>query len=149
MCSALLSVVPDSHTATIGHESACLRLTRGESGPGPSGRHELWSLTVQVEEGGLHATARVGLLDGVEPPLSDLFDDMAANWRGWHDAKEWAAYEGGLRLSCTHDGLGHVAVSIELVAPADGWVIHAVIPVEAGQLDQIASQVRQLVTISE
>jgi hypothetical protein len=37
-----------------------------------------------------------------EPPLTELFDELAANWRGWQGTKDWAGMEGGLTLSCVH-----------------------------------------------
>ena len=54
--------------------------------------------------------------------------------------KNWETYEGGLRLSCTSDRLGHIAVSVELYERSgqDGWFVQGDVPLEAGQLDQLA-----------
>ena len=48
----------------------------------------------------LRASTKVGIVWGVDASLSEFFDDVAKNWRGWKGAKKWEAYEGGLGLSC-------------------------------------------------
>ena len=137
-------------TVTIGHGGAFLRLSRGDAGPGDFGGRALWSLTVEVEDEGLKARTSVLLgPDRVEPPLSELFDEIAASWRGWHGTKDWDGMEGGLTLSCTHDGPGHIAINVELRhLSGAGWVVRTVVRVDAGQLDEIAAEVRRLLAVA-
>ena len=96
---------------------------------------------------GLQASARVWLSDALDPPLAAFFHDLAERWRGWDDARHWRAYEGGLALACTHDGLGHVALTVELrELSGDGWLAKGDVPVDAGQLDQVAHEVERFVS---
>jgi hypothetical protein len=76
-----------------------------------------------------------------EPPLSSIFEEISGGWRGWSGTKQWAAYEGGLELSFTHDGLGHVRMVVELrkAATPDGWCVRGVVPLDAGALDRYAT----------
>jgi hypothetical protein len=128
---------------TIGHSARVMTLTRARSGSDGFGGHEPWSLTVELEQEGLRSSAEVWL--GPVPPLSNLFDDMAANWRGWNGPKVWDSGEGGLTLACLHDGLGHVSIKAELRQHSgSGWVVQTTIPVDAGQLDALAADVRRL-----
>ena len=59
-------------------------------------------------------------------------------------ASAWETYEGGLRLSCTCDRLGHVSVLVDLhdlsSPDGDGWHVQGVVPVEAGQLEGLAAE---------
>ena len=73
-----------------------------------------------------------------------LFDDMAAHWRGWEGEKQWSSVEDHLALSCTSDGLGHVAMDVTLKSGPydDDWGVRAIIHVEAGQLEELAANVR-------
>jgi hypothetical protein len=77
----------------------------------------------------------------VEASLPALFADLAAQWRGWQGERTWEAYEGGLRIALTHDGVGHVNASVRLrEANASTWSVHAQIPLDAGQLDRAAQE---------
>jgi hypothetical protein len=70
-----------------------------------------------------------------------VFDEMASQWRGWPGEKRWSSLEGEIRLACTHDGLGHIEIRIDLEteprAPSN-WRAMGTILVEAGQLDRLA-----------
>ena len=92
---------------------ASLTLERGEVGIVDGDRSGLWSLVVRVVDEGLTAQTSIWLgPEGVEEPLADFFADVADDWRGWSGTKEWNGMEGGLRLSCTHDKVGHVTMRV-------------------------------------
>ena len=77
--------------------------------------------------------------------LVAFFDDLAANWKGWADKKEWRSVEHDFALSCTSDGLGHAAMRVTLKSGVyeDDWCVQAVIHVDAGQLEDLAAKVRE------
>ena len=130
---------------TFGDAGASLQLSDTTAGA-RSSEGNLDYILATLKLPGVEAVTRVSLVHGVDVPLSALFDDLARNWRGWRGSKEWTAYEGGLELSCTHDGLGHVAVAVELHRnPADvgDWCVRGEVPLEAGQLDQLHRDVRR------
>jgi uncharacterized protein DUF6228 len=91
----------------------------------------------------LRASTKVGIVWGVDASLSEFFDDLAKNWRGWKGAKKWEAYEGGLGLSCTSDRLGHITVTVELrEGSPERWLVRGEVPLEAGQLERLATEMR-------
>ena len=122
---------------------------RGEIGPVEDGGLGLWALVVLVEDEGLSAETSIWLgPHGVEVSLADYFADLARDWRGWRGAKQWEGIEGGLKLCCTHDGLGHVSVGVSLNhLSGAGWETLVDVPVDAGQLDVVASGMRELLTL--
>jgi hypothetical protein len=68
-----------------------------------------------------------------------LFEEMAREWRGWKGEKKWNSIEGNLALACTHDGLGHIEVHVELgLGVPSAWRASGSLIVEAGQLDALA-----------
>jgi hypothetical protein len=123
---------------------AWLELARPAAAQGS--RHED-SVTAMLVHEGLEACAGVyippghGGLDG----LDSLFVTMADQWRGWAGEKSWNSLEGELSLSCTHDGLGHVKVAVELRPDLldESWTARAVLVVWAGSLGQIARSVSE------
>ena len=69
-----------------------------------------------------------------------LFVKMARQWSGWSGELTWGSLEGELVLRCSHDGLGHVSIQIDLQSgpmPSD-WRVTATVMTEAGQLEHIA-----------
>jgi uncharacterized protein DUF6228 len=77
--------------------------------------------------------------------LDSYFAGLAKQWRGWKGDKEWEAL--GLRLAARHDGLGHVTLDVTLeedYALADRWRVRASLTVDAGALDRLAVEARQL-----
>lgn len=81
--------------------------------------------------------------------LAGFFEDLAANWRGWEGAKSWASIEEDFALSCKSDSLGHVAMEVTLKSGLyeDDWRVKAVIYMDAGQLEAIASNVRRFLHV--
>jgi len=77
--------------------------------------------------------------------LDAYFADLATQWRGWDGAREWEAL--GLRLAARHDGLGHVTLDVSRevdYAMADRWCVRAPLAVDAGALDRLAVEAREL-----
>ena len=123
------------------------KLEIAEEDPGDSaGRFE--SLLVTLKSEALFASARIyndHYADGVRG-LSGFFDDLAANWRGWQEAKRWESLEGDFKLACVSDGLGHVEIRVELssvITDPVEWNVRCSLWVEAGQLDSIAEDFRK------
>jgi hypothetical protein len=104
-----------------------------------------WQVT--LTSGGLNASTRIDL-DAIRhwvAPIGDFFAELAADWRGWQGARTWGT--GPLVLSATHDGLGHVALNVELetnVYDEPDWRACATVHLEAGQLDHVARDAAQL-----
>ena len=74
-----------------------------------------------------------------------LFDDMAADRRGWEGEKQWDSVDNDFALSCTSDAQGAVAMTATLKGPyhEGEWCVQAVIHVGAGQLRELAAKVRR------
>jgi hypothetical protein len=72
--------------------------------------------------------------------LAAYFEELASAWKGWAGKKEWSSVEGDFSLSCTSDGLGHVAMRVTLKSGLydDDWCVQAVIFVDGGQLEELA-----------
>ncbi len=104
---------------------------------------ELWWIYAELFLAGLRAGARAGIVWGVDTSLSEFFDDLEQNSRGWDGVKKWEAYEGGLGLFCLGDRLGHITLTVELrEPPPDGWLARGNVTLEAGQLESLAREVR-------
>lgn len=133
---------------TLGAADASLQLADADGGlslRARDGSLDYVRATLRLSE--LQASAPVSIVHGVDVPLSALFEDLAQSWRGWTGSKTWAAYEGGLALACEHDGLGHITLTVELREGSGyGWLVRGEVPLEAGQLDRVASEVRRLET---
>ena len=145
----ILAAMDERASVQIGN-GPVLTVERGQMGLiENTGRSGLWSLVVGVADDGLTAQTNIWLGPaGAEEPLPDFFADLAENWRGWSGTKEWRGMEGGLRLSCTHDKVGHVTLGISLSSNSgSGWETRVDVPVDPGQLDHIASEVRHLLTV--
>jgi hypothetical protein len=121
---------------TTGHVG--VRLYNAERSP----NGELDYFSVELFDPTLRANARVYAYASASLP--ELFDEMAAQWRGWSEAKRWKSLEGELELSFTVDRMGHVAVSVRLAESLypDSWRVQATALVEAGQLESLAKSVR-------
>jgi len=128
----------------IGHEGSWLRLAEPEGIPRwrrRDGRLEAFRARLELPH--LNAEGLVHLADTpLENSLADFLDGLASQWRGWKGEREWQTYEGTLALSCSHDRLGHVAVSTSLSDLSRSWLVHGSVTVDAGDLDRIARDVR-------
>jgi hypothetical protein len=89
----------------------------------------------------LNAEARVATY--MSAGFVELFDDLAAHWRGWAGKKEWRSLEGELQLTAECDRLGHVWLTVGLCQGAPAvWTVTLVLLVEAGQLEALARAAR-------
>lgn len=135
--------------ARLGHGGTAVTLERNDTGKGDGGNLAVWSLRVCLDDDGLTAETVVLLgPDSVEISLADFFAEMARDWRGWGGAREWVGMEGGLSLSATHDGLGHVAVEVAVrQRSGDGWLAQTAIQLDAGELDAVVEALRAVLTV--
>jgi Family of unknown function (DUF6228) len=133
--------VSDSRSLKIGHEQAFLFLSDSYDGASTRRGGELWSMRARVRVPSLEASALVHLSDHQEGELPAYFASLAAQWNGWSGAREWRAAETGLTLSCTHDGRGTISMGTELRDLNLGWVVRAIVPIDAGALEQVAADV--------
>jgi hypothetical protein len=94
---------------------------------------EMTAMTATLAADGMHATARVVLLGG--NGLAMLFEEMAAEWRGWDGPKSWESIEGDLAVAADHDGLGQITIRITLrrwESPPE-WEAQADLTIDAGE----------------
>ena len=143
----------EPETIKIAHEGAYLLLSDVHDGwTTRSRKGELYSFHARLALPGLRADAQVHLGPPVERPLPDYFEELAEHWRGWEGQKEWEAYEGGLALRCTHDGLGNIAMTVELREYYGdlhhfSWVVRGDVPLDAGQVDGVAADLRRFMRV--
>jgi Family of unknown function (DUF6228) len=84
-------------------------------------------------------------LSAAEQPLGAFFDELAAGWRGWDGDRRRDAHEGGLTMICTNDARGHITIAVELWEHSRyGWVVRGDVPLDAGQLDDVARAAHRL-----
>src|SRR5579863_1133584 len=126
--------------------TSALSNTTLELAVGPNRRpyHAQWS--VKLETPSVVATHAFW---GSDPgSLVAFFDDLASNWRGWDGRREWTELERELGLIATHDGLGHVLISVTLgkfiAPPLAAWMVQVPLQLDAGELDSVAAQARLL-----
>lgn len=84
----------------------------------------------------------VGQVYAYAPSPAGLFAEMASRWSGWEGELNWESLEGELRLRCTRDRFGHIAIRAELRSGPmeEDWLVRATVIAEAGQLETIARQ---------
>lgn len=75
--------------------------------------------------------------------LVQLFECIAANWKGWDGEKKWSSIESDLMLTATSDNLGHITLEVAIFKnhPDNDWNISAPVHLDAGSLDKIAKDV--------
>jgi|SRR5438128_1841301 len=84
--------------------------------------------------------AAVEVYDIQPQQWSELFRDLAKDWRGWSGEKAKESLEGHIQLACTADRTGHVTIRVRLrsMVIGDDWRVQADLRIEAGQLDRLA-----------
>jgi hypothetical protein len=75
---------------------------------------------------------------------SHMFCAMADEWRGWKGEKSWQDLEARVSLSGEVDSTGHVRLAVELEGQDYESKLRVVIEYEAGQLEEMAYGVSQL-----
>ena len=103
----------------------------------------LESYVIELEALDFHASIRVENPTFGQPP-TQLFEELAANWKGWEGVNTWLAIEGELELKATSDRLGHVTLGVAMspYAHAGQWSAQAAVAVEAGQLVRLATEAK-------
>jgi len=102
--------------------------------------YSAWDVRLEVAD--LAATGhRVDAAYGPAGALAPYFASLAADWRGWTGERTWKAVDGTLCFTATHDGLGHIALQVELREGVwlDAWQARATLNLEAGALDAVAA----------
>jgi len=118
------------------------RLKLSESNEAGSGRSAEY-LRVSLEDHQMSAScSRVYLYE--RHGLAAFFVDLASQWKGWAGEKKWNSVEDDFGLSCTSDGLGHVALRVKLKSGLDDddWFVQTVIYIDSGQLEELAVNVK-------
>ena len=85
------------------------------------------------------------------PSLSDLFGELADDWRGWEGERVWGSLDGELGFRATHDKLGTVTLAVRLRSDVYEpsvrdflWTTTALLLLDAGRLDALAREAAQL-----
>ena len=108
-------------------------------------------IAVGVDSVGVSASGQVEIYEwsGGLATLCQYFDRLAADWSGWHGARDWRDDSGTVTLRAIHNRMNEVLLSVAL-NPAtsderDGaWVVTVHLGVEPGALKGIASDLRAL-----
>lgn len=105
--------------------------------------HEGDYFSVTIDGDGPRATKRIWGFTDCEF-LSQLFDSLAEDWRGWQGERAWKSIESDLEITARSRSTGQITISISLRNQdgSDDWKLSAPIFTEAGQLENIARQVR-------
>ncbi len=99
---------------------------------------------VTIRGHNLSAFSKVYAYDPFDSGLTRFFEYIAKCWKGWNGEKKWTSLEGELRLICTTDSLGHVSIEATLF---DGWSVRNTFYVDAGQLEQLASDIKKFFAV--
>jgi hypothetical protein len=78
--------------------------------------------------------------------LGVYFTDLAAHWKGWKGEKRWTTLEREFELSASTDLLGHITLAFSLNQgfSGGGWKLQGEIELEAGALEALAAQAREV-----
>jgi hypothetical protein len=127
-----------------GEGSGFLRLHAREHGKAGGGALEYFTAELSLKT--MRAEVRVYAYGA--QGLASLFEDMAREWRGWSGTKGWDSLEGEIKLAATHDGLGHIALEVEMGPPSEEWRARGTIMLEAGALDLPARRLTRFLAAS-
>jgi len=101
---------------------------------------EYYCVTINAEN--LEASLNVYAFDPKDDGLVKFLAKIARLWRGWDGEEKWISLEGEFGLACNHDGLGHIEIEATLRKPG-GWIVQNTFHLVAGELDSLASDVKQ------
>jgi hypothetical protein len=97
-----------------------------------------WRITLQSTDLSATADFDTDVVRFHALSLADYFASLAADWRGWSGTRTWG--RNTLILEATHDGLGHIALTVKLgqnLYP-NAWRAQVTLKIDAGALDAIA-----------
>lgn len=78
--------------------------------------------------------------------LANLFEAFTSDWKRWPKERTWSSTEGELAITCSHDNLGHINLSVRMhhdFGTGEPWRLSASIVVDATQMDGIANDARR------
>jgi hypothetical protein len=76
--------------------------------------------------------------------LPEFFTQLSNNWKGREGEKSWSALEDEYRIEASTSETGHVTLKVTVNLHQYQWRANAEIIVEAGQLEKIEKDVREL-----
>jgi hypothetical protein len=119
------------------------RLEFSGSVPRAAGPYEGYAVEVRLSGGGVSAGDLVH--DHLAYRWAEFFQSMAVDWRGWEGERVIESLEYQLKLTCTADGRGHVALRVELRGDplSSNWRAAETLHLEAGQLDDLARRAKE------
>lgn len=108
-----------------------------------------WTYSVDLELES--AKGGVGVYDYGTPQLPVFFSALAADWRGFEEAREFVTLEGDFSIRATHDGKGTVTCLIRVRQPwPPTWDMEAEFDLGAGaHLERIGSDLTALFAAAE
>jgi hypothetical protein len=107
---------------------------------------ELEYFTATVMCNGLQATSKVYAF--MSQGLAELLKQLAAEWKGWSGIRSWESLENDLKLSFSHDGLGHVTIVVELSSESlHKWTVRVKTSIDAGELEALARQAKNFLRV--
>ncbi len=99
---------------------------------------------VSILADGLNATTYVRSIVG---HLDQFLQEIADDWKGTQNRREWEAIEHDLTIDADRDLLGHVRLTFSLRDSyrAESWLVRATVQLDAGEeMATLARQVKQL-----
>jgi len=78
--------------------------------------------------------------------IAGFLADLAKDWRSWAGSRVFETTESDFSISATHDGKGHVQRIVKLKEYL--WTARGTIEVEAGSLDRIAADAKDVFSVS-
>jgi hypothetical protein len=82
--------------------------------------------------------------------LNYYFDDLAQNWQGWDQSKNWRSLEGEFSLETFMSKTGHANMQVKMYIygrSEDDSVVKINLDIEAGQLEKISNEVKNFFKI--
>ncbi len=94
-----------------------------------------------IEDTGLNATKYIDAF--LAEALAGLFEEMAANWKGWQGILGAETVDHDLSLACRSDSTGHAFATVKLRDQKEhGWVASITVRIDSGQYPNIAQQLK-------
>jgi hypothetical protein len=107
---------------------------------------EYFRVTIRSQH--MWAYTQVYVYDAFDYDLPRFFGELAENWKGFAGERVWTSLEGEFKIVCTSDSLGHFALKSIIENDMETCSINTIY-VEAGQLEEIASEVEKFFDVSD